>query len=200
MALRVELQHPATTHTGSRLPLILAGLSAVAIGLLTWLAASVWLGRAARADLRDEAGQVATQQVRLFASDLAQFRLLPLVLGEYNDLGEALRRGDPAARRRMNGKLRLLAARTGAPVIYLIDRSGMTVSASNAGTAESFVGRNYRFRPYFVGAMRDGAAEYYAVGNVSGRPGLFLSRRIGPATDPAGVIVVKVEFDQLVRI
>ena len=42
---------------------------------------------------------MATQQVRLFASDLAQFRLLPLLLGEYTDLSEALRQGDPAARR-----------------------------------------------------------------------------------------------------
>lgn len=182
------------------LPLLLAGLSTVFIGLLTWLVASVWLGNTARDELREEAGRVALQQVRLFASELAQFRLLPLVLGEYNDLGEALRDGDPAARRRMDGKLRLLAERTGAPVIYLIDRAGDTVSASNAGTAESFVGRNYRFRPYFMGAMQRGAAEYYAVGNVSGRPGLFLARRIGPAANPAGVIVVKVEFDKLVRI
>ncbi|WP_322964028.1 sensor histidine kinase [Sphingomonas fuzhouensis] len=182
------------------LPLILAGAFTVVIGLLAWLVASAWLSRTARDDLREEAGRIAVQQARLFASDLAQFRLLPLVLGEYNDLGDALRQGDPAARRRMDGKLHLLAERTGAPVIYLIDQRGETVSASNAGTAESFVGRNYRFRPYFVRAMRQGAAEYYAVGNVSGRPGLFLARRIGPAADPAGVIVVKVEFDKLIRI
>lgn len=181
-------------------PPILAGGFSIVIGLLAWLAASFWLERAAQDDLRREAERVALQQVRLFSSDLAQFRLLPLVLGEYNDLGEALRQGDPAARRRMDAKLHLLAERTGAPVIYLIDRSGETVSASNAGTAESFVGRNYRFRPYFVRAMQQGAAEYYAVGNVSGRPGLFLARRIGPAADPAGVIVVKVEFDSLIRI
>ena len=181
-------------------PLILAGVFSIAMGLMAWLAASVWLERAAREDLRDEARRVATQQVRLFASDLAQFRLLPVVLGEYNDLGEALRQGDPAARRRMDGKLRLLAERTGAPVIYLIDRAGETVSASNAATGESFVGRNYRFRPYFVRALQQGASEYYAVGNVSGRPGLFLARRIGSAARPDGAIVVKVEFDKLVGI
>ena len=62
-------------------PLILAGVFSIAMGLMAWLAASVWLERAAREDLRDEARRVATQQVRLFASDLAQFRLLPVVLG-----------------------------------------------------------------------------------------------------------------------
>ncbi len=65
---------------------------------------------------------------------------------------------------------------------------------------ESFVGRNYRFRPYFVRALQQGASEYYAVGNVSGRPGLFLARRIGSAARPDGAIVVKVEFDKLVGI
>ena len=181
------------------LPLTLACVAAATIGLLVWVAAGAWLGRSAITDLRDEAQRVAAQQNRLFASDLMQFRLLPLVLGEYTDLDEALRRGDTDARRRMDGKLKLLAERTGAPVLYLIDRNGRTVSASNADTAESFVGRDYRFRPYFIRAMQDGAAEYYAVGNVSGRPGLFLTRRIGTANDPAGVIVVKVEFDKLVR-
>ncbi len=182
------------------LPVILVAAFGLAVGISVWAAASAWLGRRAVADLREQAGRVAVQEVRLFASDLAQFRLLPVVLGEYTDLGDALRRGDPAARRRMDGKLRILAQRTGAPVIYLIDRTGRTVCASNAETAESFVGRNYRFRPYFVRAMQQGAAEYYAIGNVSGRPGLFLARRIGTAADPAGVIVVKVEFDELVRI
>lgn len=182
------------------LPVILAGALAMTIGLLVWLTAAAWLDRAALVDLRRAADRIAVQQNRLFASDLTPFRLLPLVLGEYTDLVDALRRGDTAARQRMDDKLRLLAERTGAPVLYLIDRNGDTVSASNAGTAESFVGRNYRFRPYFVRALLGGAAEYYAVGNVSGRPGLFLTRRIGTAADPAGVVVVKVEFDRLVGI
>ncbi|MEH3041768.1 MAG: ATP-binding protein [Sphingomonas paucimobilis] len=180
------------------LPVILAAIAALAFAALVWLIAATWLSMAAMRDLRMAADRVAVQQNRLFASDLTPFRLLPLVLGEYTDIVEALRRGDTAARQRMDDKLRSLAERTGAPVLYLIDRGGDTVSASNAGTAESFVGRNYRFRPYFVKALSEGATEYYAVGNVSGRPGLFLTRRIGTATDPAGVVAVKVEFDQLV--
>ena len=181
-------------------PVILAGVVSITFGLLVWLTTAAWLNRSALDDLRVAANRIAVQQNRLFASDLTPFRLLPLVLGEYTDLLEALRRDDATAQRRMNAKLKLLAERTDAPVIYLIDRAGDTVSASNAGTSESFVGRNYRFRPYFVRALRTGAAEYYAVGNVSGRPGLFLTRRIGTAADPAGVVVVKVEFDQLVDI
>lgn len=179
---------------------LLAGIiAAIATIGMIWLAAFIWFERSGLAELRDDTARTARQQARLFASDLAKFRLLPIVLGEYTDLLDTLRRRDPGATDRMNGKLAMLAQRTGAPVIYLLDRDGMTVSASNAGTAESFVGRDYRFRPYFVRAMRQGAAEYFAVGNVSGRPGLFLARRIGTAGDPAGAIVVKVEFVDLTR-
>ncbi|TIL50846.1 MAG: two-component sensor histidine kinase, partial [Mesorhizobium sp.] len=36
-----------------------------------------------------------------------------------------------------------------------------------------------------------------ALGNVSKRPGLYISRRVGDAAAPLGVVVVKAEFDQL---
>jgi len=40
-------------------------------------------------------------------------------------------------------------------------------------------------------------AELFALGTVSGRPGLYLARRVDVAQAPVGVIVVKVEFDQI---
>src|SRR5690606_39146158 len=51
--------------------------------------------------------------------------------------------------------------------------------------------------PYFIKAMRDGSAEFFALGTVSGKPGLFLARRVVNAGLPLGVVVVKVEFDAL---
>jgi two-component system C4-dicarboxylate transport sensor histidine kinase DctB len=61
------------------------------------------------------------------------------------------------------------------------------------------VGQNYAFRPYFKDAMAKGNAELFALGTISGRPGLYLARRIMTGATPLGVIVVKVEFDQLAR-
>ncbi|MDP1026832.1 ATP-binding protein [Sphingomonas sp. KR1UV-12] len=167
----------------------------IATSAITWIVVTTWFEQRAIDRLQSAATRTAMQQTRLFDSELARFRLLPIVLGEYTDLREALSNDDPRARVRMDAKLKLLAERTGAPVIYLLNLDADTVSSSNAGTPESFVGNNYRFRSYFIDAMRSGAAEYYAVGNVSGRPGLFLARRIGTAADPLGVVVVKVEFE-----
>ncbi|MDV2687602.1 hypothetical protein RYX56_24960, partial [Alkalihalophilus lindianensis] len=70
--------------------------------------------------------------------------------------------------------------------------------SSNWRAPTSFVGVRYDFRPYFINAMRDGLGEFYALGTRSGRPGLYLSRRLDAADGrPLGVVVLKVEFDAL---
>ena len=150
---------------------------------------------------RAEALRQARTHVRLLESELQKFRLLPLMLGEYPDLRAALRsrsdRSEPA--QGLNRKLELLTARTGASVIYVIDPDGFTVAASNAGQTDSFVGHLYGFRPYFAEALTRGQAEYFAIGSVSGRAGLYLSRRIVADGRILGVVVVKVEFDAIAR-
>src|SRR3546814_16092890 len=45
--------------------------------------------------------------------------------------------------------------------------------------------------------MERGAAELFALGTVSGRPGLYLARKVAPEGVALGVIVVKIEFDRL---
>jgi hypothetical protein len=104
---------------------------------------------------------------------------------------------NPEAEDRLDAKLADIAAQADAAVIYLVDRDGIAVAASNAGTEGSFVGNDYGFRTYFRRAMSEDAAQQYALGTVSGRPGLYLSRRIDSVLGPLGVVVVKVEFDAL---
>ncbi|WP_261267752.1 ATP-binding protein [Sphingomonas sp. LC-1] len=174
-------------------------LAVLLLALAASLALRVYAHRQAMTGLRSEAARIARQQERLLNSELQRFRLLPIVLAEYPDVGAALRNGSSRAVERLNEKLRGLAERTGAPVIYAIDRQGRTIAASNAGERESFVGRDYSFRPYFRQALRAGTSEYFALGNTSHRPGLFLARRIGPAEAPDGVVVVKVEFARIVQ-
>ena len=165
-----------------------------------WSLATSWTEKDALARLGASAELVARQQSRFIDSELAKYRLLPVALGEYSDLEDALASGSPEVAARLNDKLAFLASQTGAPVIYIIDGNGRVISASNANTPESFVGRNYGFRPYFTGALSAGSAEYYAVGDLSGRPGLFLSRRVGGAQGALGVVVVKYEFEALLRV
>lgn len=182
-----------------RVRVALAAVLVVALTLVVALGLRAYAYGQALDELRRTVGRVARQQERLLSSELQRFRLLPIVLGEYPDLRSALVAGPGRAADRMNEKLALLAERTGAPVIYVVNAQGRTIAASNAQQPDSFVGRDFAFRPYFRGAMANGTAEYFALGNVSRRPGLFLARRLGPVEAPVGVVVVKVEFGGLAR-
>lgn len=177
--------------------MLVATIVGAAILLVAALGLAQWATQHARAQADVEGRQNARAHASLLESELQKFRLLPRVLSEFPDVQLALsRRGDPAAAR-LDRELAQLAARTDAAVIYVIDADGTTIAASNWDKATSFVGQNYRFRPYFRGAMAKGEAELFALGTVSGRPGLFLARRVDDGGDPLGVIVVKVEFDKL---
>jgi two-component system C4-dicarboxylate transport sensor histidine kinase DctB len=140
---------------------------------------------------RDKA---ARTHVALLSSELQKFRLLPAVLVDYPDVSATLG-DDSAASARLNRTLKQLAERTDAAAIYAVDATGTTRAASNWDTPASFVGQNYGFRPYFRDAMAKGSSEFFALGTVSGRPGLYLARRIDRNGRALGVVVVKVEFD-----
>jgi two-component system C4-dicarboxylate transport sensor histidine kinase DctB len=167
------------------------------LALVAW-ASEHWAHASARATTDADARQLALSNASLFDSELQKFRLLPAVLTEYPDAADLLRTpsSDPAP---LNRRLEVLAERTAAAVIYVIASDGRTLAASNHRLPTSFVGQNYGFRPYFTDAMAKGASELFAQGTISGRPGLYIARRVGPAAAPLGVVVVKIEFDRLRR-
>lgn len=165
----------------------------LAVSLIAW-AADRWARTTANAVADSNAGQAGRTHAALLGSELQKFRLLPLVLIEYPDVAAAIA-GDVRARAALNATLELLASRTDAADIYVIAPDGTTVAASNWRKPTSFVGQNYGFRPYFRDAMHGGAAEMFALGTVSRRPGLYLARRVERGGKGIGVVVVKVEFD-----
>lgn len=176
---------------------------AVVGGALTLLAAGLglmhWATNHARSTTDIEARRNSGAHLNLLESELQKFRLLPRVLTQFPDVRSALADDNVAVPDRLNHELEQLAERTNAAVIYVLDSRGKTIAASNWRTSASFVGQNYGFRPYYHGAMRHGEAELFALGTVSGRPGIYLARRVGTGQHPLGVIVVKVEFDPIER-
>ncbi len=173
-----------------------------AFWLVVAIAAAVVAGEVARGDARAGALRQAATATALHAavlrSELERHRSLPMVLAQDPDLQALLARPDAGSVDRLNRKFEGLARETRAAVIYVLDARGLALAASNWNEPISFVGSDYRFRPYFYEAMRDGQASFFALGTVSGRPGLYLSRRIAGADGRSlGVIVAKVEFDAL---
>ena len=174
--------------------------------LLGWLIAGValaWIaGEFARRDavgeLERQARAGAALHAAVLRSELDKQRAIPIVLAGDPDVSELLAPPDAAAVDRVDRKLERLATQTRAAVIYVLDAEGLTLASSNWRASTSFVGARYGFRPYFSNAMRDAEGEFYALGTRSGRPGLYLSRRVDSSGgEPLGVVVLKVEFDAL---
>ncbi|WP_409605297.1 ATP-binding protein [Brevundimonas sp.] len=159
-------------------------------------------GEAARRDAEAAALRQASTAGALHAavlrSELERHRSLPLVLAQDPDLLALLESPERSDVDRLNAKFERLADEVRAAAIYVLNADGIALAASNWREPTSFVGTDYRFRPYHEDAMRAGQAAFFALGTVSGRPGLYLSRRVDDAAgQPLGVIVAKVEFDAL---
>lgn len=174
-----------------QLALLLAA-AAIAAGLAGY---GAWLRGIA--GLQARLGDKASITGHLLAAEVERLRHLPVMLGEDARLRLALETRSPAQIAAANAYLRRTREVTGADEAYLIAPDGVTLAASNWDEPGSYVGANYGFRPYFRDALRDGIAYYYAIGVTTGRPGAFLSARIGPDNAPLGVAVVKMELDDL---
>lgn len=84
--------------------------------------------------------------------------------------------------------------------IYLLDKTGLTIAASNANQEGSFVGNNYSYRPYFLQAIDGLSGQFYAVGTRSNIRGYYFSEPVFEAGKIVGVLVLKVAIDKLEKI
>ena len=86
-----------------------------------------------------------------------------------------------------------------AEACYLMNKEGLTLASSNWDDANSFVGKNYAFRPYFKHAIQSRPFTYMAVGVTTHRPGIFYSFPVAGTqnTTPCGVVVIKASINKL---
>ena len=87
----------------------------------------------------------------------------------------------------------------GVDVCYLMDSNGDTVASSNRFDADSFVGQNFKFRPYFQYAMRSVPRTYLALGTTSLKRGVYFSYPVhsDKRLEPVGVVVIKDRMEKL---
>lgn len=106
--------------------------------------------------------------------------------------------GNPSLRARANAYFADLQATTGAAALYLVDRDGLTLAASNWNLPSSFVGQNYRRRAYFEDAIQGRRGFFYGLGLTTGQSGLFIAEPVrGDGGAILGVMVVKISLEPL---
>lgn len=81
-----------------------------------------------------------------------------------------------------------------ADTIYLINRQGETLAASNWQQPDSFVGQNYAYRPYFREAIAGNPGQYFALGASSDKRGYYFSAPIYHQQSVIGVMTIKVDL------
>ncbi|MEF9604692.1 sensor histidine kinase, partial [Paracoccus sp. PXZ] len=147
---------------------------AVALAMLAALALTFRLAHdsAARA-LTERLAVSAQSRVQTLESVLAKQRAVATVLSDDAAVRQALAEPSPANVSRVSQKLERLQEQTSSAVIYLLNRDGVAIAASNWHDPDSFIGSDYSFRSYFSEALLRGEATQFALGTVSNRPGLY---------------------------
>ena len=123
------------------------------------------------------------------------------VLAGFPDIGSLLTSGSGGENGTVNQILDTFKEATGASVCYVMNTGGLTIASSNRHSEDSFIGKNYSFRPYFQQAMAGETAVYMATGVTSRQRGLYFSHPVytGNSGIPVGVVVVKAPITQLQR-
>jgi two-component system C4-dicarboxylate transport sensor histidine kinase DctB len=189
---------PALLRDGVRLPRwrLWAGL-----GLLVVLVAYALGLRLAQ----QSAAQASQRQLQVLGLDLKS------ILERYETLPYALSFHTQAVRVLLNKKalqpsselnklLQKIQQQAKVSAIYVMDTQGLTLASSNWDTEQSYVGKNFGFRPYFKDALAGGAGRFYGIGSTTAVPGYFIAQPIyaeGAARTtaaPIGVMAVKISL------
>ncbi|HGE2294759.1 two-component system sensor histidine kinase DctB [Pseudomonas aeruginosa] len=132
---------------------------------------------------------------------LRRYEELPQIVGGLPVLRQALQQpGDPLLQKIANEALADIRRRTGADVIYLLQPDGTTQVASNWAQADSFVHRNFAFRPYYREAMQGRLARFFGLGTTSIKRGYYFASAVKEGSRIIGVLVVKVDLEHIERL
>ncbi|TCK42380.1 two-component system C4-dicarboxylate transport sensor histidine kinase DctB [Paraburkholderia sp. BL8N3] len=187
---------PESAHVTRRLLVILALAAALAAACaLTWNIA--W--QRGIDDLRRNAAARVDRTTNTLKSTLDRYEYLPYLLSRHPFVQEVL--ADPNKRNadRANRYLDDLNRHARATVSYIIRANGVCVAASNWRATDSFVGSEYRFRPYFIDAVKGGTGRFFGLGTVSREPGYYISQPVyrERTREVIGVAVVKLNLEWL---
>ena len=176
---------------------VVPGLLLLAVLLTGWLA-TAYLGRMARQEIIGENQAAVLTLSTYISSTLNNLEGAVKSLAGSPWIAPALLSKGEQDIEHANSALDRYNSALNASVSYLMDTDGMTVASSNREDPDSFVGKSYRFRPYFQEAAKGQAGRYFALGITSGKRGFYASypvqNRLGKVI---GVVTMKKDLDEM---
>jgi diguanylate cyclase (GGDEF)-like protein len=132
-----------------------------------------------------------------FFAPIERYAYIPDFLARYPIVADTLHHPDAAGIVRLNAFLQDANATAKSAAIYVMNSSGVAIASSNWNVRDSYVGKDFSFRPYFQEAMRNRTGRFYGIGSVTGVPGYFLAYPVMAGGHPLGVVAVKIDLDNL---
>ena len=171
-------------------------LFALVVGLivvcaLTWTVA--W--RTGIDTLRRNAAVRGDRMTAALKSTLERYESLPYLVGSHPLVQEVLAGQHPELVDQANHYLEDVNRHARATTTYIIREDGLCVAASNWRGPDSFIDIGYRFRPYFIDAIRGGVGRFFGIGTVSHDPGYYISQPVRLDGRIVGVAVVKLNLE-----
>ena len=176
----------------------------IVLSLLAFLSASTG-GYLYYSSLREDAFKEAERQadtrVKMIKKNLSSYlsenRKPVRALAGMKELRQALARTGDGSLAKANTILDHFKGTLEVDVCYLMDDKGNTIASSNRNDADSFVGNNFNFRPYFQQAVKGTPSTYLALGTTSGKRGVYFSHpvRKKEGDSPIGVVVIKASIE-----
>ena len=127
--------------------------------------------------------------------EIGKYAFFPATLGLEREVINLLRGAGSTSK--VNNYLEQLNERAGSLAIYVMDDQGEVLASSNWRRADSYVGEDLSFRPYFRDAMESGSGRFFGIGTTRSEPGYYLSSSLAAEGRILGVAVVKVSLEQL---
>jgi two-component system, NtrC family, C4-dicarboxylate transport sensor histidine kinase DctB len=97
----------------------------------------------------------------------------------------------------LNALLADLAPTAALTDLYLMDKRGRTLAASNAAGPVSFIDHNFAFRDYFTAAMAGHTGRQFALGTTSNVLGYYVAQPVRAGGRIVGAMVAKVALARL---
>ncbi len=172
--------------------------------LLLWIVLSfIWGSYKFKSDKNSSLialGLEASQVASSLEAHLARFQSLPKILAKTPDIKRVLYLPNEVVTERTNRLLKQLNEQLSTDVIYILQTDGTTVASSNYDNPESFIGKNYDFRPYYKSALLGNEGRYHALGTASRKLGYYYSAPIYSSDRIIGVIVIKINLKFIDRL
>ncbi len=185
----LHLKHKSQIITG--LSFLLAAIFLIGLG---WFAARE-TGETAAREIDQNLNHRITLYKDFLQRELNQVDYIAAILAQNPQLIAALQpNGAPSYVDVANNLLKTANQKLETATVFLMDRNGRTVAASNFDQEHSFVGKNYSFRPYFKDALEKGTGRFLAVGITSYQLGYYVAHAIKNGGETVGVIVIKIDL------